>query len=411
MLYKLEDRGGPDGEGALVDRVNPEKVSLMKWSLSILLGIGLFSWPSSYGEPPKPAHFPSLVSSLRITRPLEFCDERVPIEVQEVRERLEKELLLSLWDRPQVILWLKRSRRYLPHIEKMLKESGMPDDLKYLAIAESALRPHAGSRKGAIGFWQFTKFTGQKYGLVINERIDERRSIFASTQAAIRCFRHLRKTFGSWTLAAAAYNMGEEGLMMEILEQGTSSYYHLYLPLETQRFIFRILSVKLILSDPERYGFQLSEEDYYPPMKFDRIQVDCIQDTPIRVIARAAKTHFKGIKDLNPEIRGHYLSEGSHTLLIPKGASKDFQARYQFLVNRWLTDRKERIYVVKKGDSLSSIADRFDVPLLAIIFWNRLDPNAHIHPGDELIIYQEEPRPDETDKDEDGSEAGSSWDD
>lgn len=383
----------------------------MKWHLFVLLSIGLFSWSSSYGEPPKPAHFPSLVSSLRITRPLEFCDERVPIEIQEVRERLEKELLLSLWDRPQVILWLKRSHRHLPHIEKMLKESGMPDDLKYLAIAESALRPHAGSRKGAIGFWQFTKFTGQKYGLVINERIDERRNIFASTQAAIRCFKHLRKTFGSWTLAAAAYNMGEEGLMMEILEQGTSSYYHLYLPLETQRFVFRILSVKLILSDPERYGFQLSEEDFYPPMKFDRIQVDCIQDTPIRVIARTAKAHFKVIKDLNPEIRGHYLSEGSHTLLIPKGASKGFQARYQFLVNRWLADRKERIYVVKRGDSLSSIADRFDVPLLAIIFWNRLDPNATIHPGDEFIIYRGKPRPDEIDKDEDGSEAGSSWDD
>ncbi|MFB0505744.1 MAG: lytic transglycosylase domain-containing protein, partial [Thermodesulfobacteriota bacterium] len=202
----------------------------MKWHLFVLLGvlpgIGLFSWSSSYGEPLKDAHFPSLVSSLKITGPLEFCDERVPIEIQEIRERLEKELLLSLWDRPQVILWLKRSRRYLLPIEQMLRESGMPDDLKYLAIAESALRPHAGSKKGAIGFWQFTEFTGRKHGLLINERIDERRNIFASTQAAIRCFKHLRNTFGSWTLAAAAYNMGEEGLMAEILEQGNNNYYH-----------------------------------------------------------------------------------------------------------------------------------------------------------------------------------------
>jgi hypothetical protein len=332
----------------------------------------------------------------------------VPIETQEIRERLEKELLLSLWDRPQVILWLKRSRRYLPHIEGMLKESRMPDDLKYLAVAEGALRPHAASKRGAVGFWQFTKYTGRKCGLVINERIDERRSIFASTRAAIRYFRHLREAFGSWALAAAAYNMGEEGLMTEILEQGTNDYYQLYLPLETQRYVFRILSVKLIFSNPERYGFELSDEDYYPPLEFDRVRVDCFQDTPIRIIAKAAKTHFKVIKDLNPEIRGHYLAEGSREILIPKGAAKEFHSRYQNLLRQWLADQKERIYVVKKGDSLSSIAHRFDVPLLAIIFWNRLDPNIPIHPGDELIIYRRGPKGVEIDEGEDETEAGSS---
>ena len=386
-------------------------VSLMKWNLFVLLGIAFFSWSNIYGEPLKPAHFPSLVSSLKIATPLEFCDERVPTEIQEIRERLEKELLLSLWDRPQVILWLKRSRRYLPIIEKMLKKSGMPDDLKYVAIAESALRPHAGSKKGAIGFWQFTEYTGRKYGLIINEHIDERRNIFASTQVVIRYFRYLYETFGSWTLAAATYNMGEEGLMTEVLEQGTNNYYQLYLPLETQRFVFRILAVKLIFLDPERYGFYLSEEDYYPPIKFDRIQVDCFQDTPIRIIAQAAKTYFKVIKDLNPEIRGHYLPEGTHVILIPEGSSKDFQARYQHLLTHWIADQKERIYVVKNGDSLSSIADRFDVPLVAIILWNRLDPKVPIHPGDELIIHRKEPRPAEIDEDQDDTKTGSSKND
>ncbi|MBW2039842.1 MAG: transglycosylase SLT domain-containing protein [Deltaproteobacteria bacterium] len=383
----------------------------MKWNPFILLCIGLFSWSNVHGQPLKSAHFPSLVSSLKIATPLEFCGERVPTEIQEIRERVEKELLLSLWDRPQVILWLKRSRRYLPHIEKMLKKSGMPDDLKYVAIAESALRPHVGSKKGAIGFWQFMKYTGQNYGLVINAHIDERRNIFASTEAAIRCFKDLHETFGSWTLAAAAYNMGEDGLVAEILEQGTNNYYHLYLPLETKRYVFRILSIKLIFSDPERYGFQLSEEDYYPPIKFDRIQVDCFQDTPIRIIAQAAKTYFKVIKDLNPEFRGHYLLEGSHAILIPKGASKGFQARYRHLLKHWLMDQKERIYVVKKGDSLSSIADQFDVPLAAIIIWNRLNPNTPIHPGDQLIIHQKELKPVEIDKDEDDSKANSSRND
>ncbi|MCK5554436.1 MAG: LysM peptidoglycan-binding domain-containing protein, partial [Deltaproteobacteria bacterium] len=201
--------------------------------------------------------------------------------------------------------------------------------------------------------------------------------------------------------------MGEEGLMTEILEQGTNDYYQLYLPLETQRYVFRILSVKLIFSHPKRYGFELSDEDYYPPLAFDRIRVDCFQDTPIRMIAKAAKTHFKAIKDLNPEIRGHYLSEGSREILIPKGTSGGFHVRYQDLLRQWLVDQKERIYVVKKGDSLSSIAHRFDVPLLAIIFWNRLDPNKPIHPGDELIIYKKGLRPVQTDEDEDETEASS----
>jgi hypothetical protein len=374
--------------------------------MRVLLSIAgwLFFLAPSYGQSLNPAGFPSLVSSLRVQGPLDFCGESVPLEIQEIRERLEKEFLLSLWDRPQVILWLKRSHRYFPHIEKMLKDSGMPQDLKFVAIAESALRPHAGSKKGAIGFWQFMKDTGRRNGLMINEYIDERRNLFASTEAAIRYFRNLHESLGSWTLAAAAYNLGEEGLKAEILEQETDNYYHLYLPLETQRFVFRILSVKLILSDPESYGFRLSEEDYYPPLEFDRVRIDSSQETPIRIVAAAAKTHFKAIKDLNPEIRGHYLAKGSQVLLIPRGSSKGFQDRYRQLVKEWLASRKERTYLVKKGDNLSSIADQFNVPLAALIIWNRLDLNAPIHPGDRLIIHSGEQKPTIADTSEDKGE-------
>jgi hypothetical protein len=362
----------------------------LKILVSVILIIGLFHDPNICAEPLEPASLPSLVSSLEIPASLEFCGEQVPVEIHEVRERLEKEILLTLWDRPQVILWLKRSRRYLPTLEKMLKQGGLPDDVKFVAIAESALRPHAGSQRGAVGFWQFLESTGRKYGLEINDRIDERRSVTASTQAAIRYFSELHETFGSWTLAAAAYNMGEDGLMAEILEQGTHGYYRLYLPLETQRYVFRILSVKLIFSDPEKYGFRLSDEDYYPPLEYDQIQLDCFQDTPIRLVAKAAKTPFKVIKDLNPEIRGYYLAEGSHVILIPKGVSKDFRTQYQHLLELWLTDKEERVYEVKQGDTLSSIADRFGVPLRAIIIWNRLDPKTAIHAGDKLVIYRRE---------------------
>jgi membrane-bound lytic murein transglycosylase D len=172
----------------------------------------------------EPAVFPSLMDHLRIRGPLDFCGEAVELEIQDVRERLEKELLLTLWDRPQVVLWIKRSGRYLPVIEKMLQDNNMPQDLKYIAVIESALRPHAGSRKGAIGFWQFMESPGRKYGLTINAEKDERRNIFKSTEAAITYFKELYELLGSWTLAAAAYNMGEQGLQSEILSQNTADY-------------------------------------------------------------------------------------------------------------------------------------------------------------------------------------------
>ena len=341
----------------------------------------------AFGASIQPVELVSLVSSIKDIDNLLFCGERVPLENLEVRERFEKELLLSIWDRPQVILLLKRSRRYLPSIEKMLRENGMPGDLKYLAIAESALRPHAGSRKGAVGFWQFLEDTGQKYGLIINDNIDERRNLFASTKAAIKYFKALYQSMGAWTLAVAAYNMGEEGLQAEMMVQHTRDYYRLYLPLETQRFIFRILSVKLIFLDPAKFGFNLNDDDYYPPLEFDRISIDCFQEIPVSLIARASRTDFKMIKDLNPEIRGHYLTEGSHTVLIPKGARREFHTRYKKLVKDYQADKTDRIYIIKEGDNLSSIAQKFDVPLAVLIIWNRIDLNEPIHPGDRLIIY------------------------
>ena len=334
-----------------------------------------------------PSAWPSLMAGIKITGPIEFCGEPVLLDNQEVRERLEKELLLTIWDRPQVVLWIKRSPRYLPIIEKMLKENGMPDDLKYVAIAESALRPHVGSPKNAIGFWQFLESTGQKYGLRINAEIDDRRNIFASTLAAIQYFKDLHEMLGSWTLAAAAFNMGELGLQTEIVSQKTSDYYQLYLPLETQRYIFRIISAKIILSDPKRFGFHFTDQDLYPPLSFDRIQVETFQDTPIHIVAQAAHTYFKVIKDLNPEIRGHFLAAGMHSLLIPGGAADGFQDRFKPLLQQWVAENRERVYVVKEGDNLTTIAERFNVPLPALLIWNRLDGKKPIHPGDRVVIY------------------------
>ena len=334
-----------------------------------------------------PEQFPSLMSSTRISGPLDFCGETVELDNSDVRERLEKEILITLWDRPQIVLWIKRSSRYLPIIEKMLKQSDMPNDLKYISIVESALRPHAGSKKGAIGFWQFIEATGRKYGLTINSEKDERRNVFRSTEAAIAYFKELHDILGSWTLSAAAYNMGEQGLQSEILAQKTANFYDLYLPLETQRYVLRIISAKMILTQPEKYGFRFTEQDLYPPLEFDRITLECFQETPLTVVAEAANTRFKVIKDLNPEIRGHFLGTGSHSILIPPGTAAGFQARFRQYVDQWLAQNQERVYVVKDGDNLSAIAERFNVPLPVLIIWNRLENKKHIHPGDRLVIY------------------------
>ncbi|MEN8246604.1 MAG: transglycosylase SLT domain-containing protein [Thermodesulfobacteriota bacterium] len=318
---------------------------------------------------------------------LDFCGEPVPLHEPDIRERLEKELLLSVWDRPQVILWLKRYPRYMPHIEAVLKKNGLPDDFKYMAVIESALRPHAGSRKGAIGFWQFMSDTARRYGLRVDRRMDERRNLFASTRAAAEYIKDLYDLNNSWTLSAAAYNMGEEGIEAEMLVQGVSDFYHLYLPLETQRFVFRILSAKLILTQPEHYGFFLEDGDAYPPLRFHRVDIECFDDVPVRIIADAAGTRFKVIKDMNPEIRGHFLVSGSHAIRIPLDAKEGFEARLAQGIEAYAKNQNERVYVVKEGDNLSIIAQKFQVPLQALLIWNRIDLKAPIHPGDLLIIH------------------------
>ncbi len=318
---------------------------------------------------------------------MELCGEPVPLKLDQVRERFDKEMLLSLWDRPQVVLWLKRAPRFFPYIEQQLKDRNLPDDLKYLAVAESALRPHAGSPKGAMGFWQLMPQTARNYELRVDSHVDERRNLYLSTPSALTYLQVLHEKFDSWTMALAAYNMGEEGLAAEVLAQDTKNYYHLYLPLETQRFIFRILSIKLILTRPEDYGFQIDASQQYKPQVFDTAEIDLFREIPIQLIAKASDSHFKTIKDLNPHLRGHYVQSGHMRINLPAGSARGFKKRLEKLVAEYGRTLQQRIYVVQSGDSLSTIADKFDVPLTAILIWNRIDMKRPIHPGDRLILY------------------------
>jgi LysM repeat protein len=285
-----------------------------------------------------------------------------------------------------VILWLKRSTRFFPYIEKTLAESGLPDDIKYLAVAESGLRLHAGSRKGAMGVWQLMPQTARKHGLTVNGAIDERRNVFLSTPAAVAYLKALYDQFGAWSLALAAYNMGEEGLEAQILEQDNTDYYRLYLPLETQRFIFRILAIKRILEAPEKYGFSLAASDFYAPLTFSPVQINAFADIPLRLVAKAALSDFKTIKELNPELRGYYLSAGTRTVNIPVDGRAGFKDRLATMVKAEKTHRSQRVYMVREGDSLSGIAKKFEVPLAALLIWNRMGINEVIHPGQHLVI-------------------------
>ena len=328
-----------------------------------------------------------LLLALKLEQPVMLCDEPVPVDDPQVVERFEKEMLVSLGNRPQVILWLKRTTRYFPYIEQVLRENGLPEDIKYLAIAESALRMHAGSGKGAMGVWQLMPQTARKYGLVVNDNFDERRNLFLSTPAVVTYLKDLHDRFGSWSLSLAAYNMGEEGLEAEILEQGITDFYRLYLPLETQRFVLRILAIKRIVEAPQKHGFTLHPGDFYAPETFSPVQVNAFTDLPLRLIAKAAGTDFKTIKDFNPELRGHYMAAGTRTVNISGDGEAGFQNRLAALIEADAKIRKQRVYVVKEGDNLSGVAQKFNVPLAALLIWNRIGINKVIHPGQRLVIF------------------------
>jgi hypothetical protein len=353
----------------------------------------------TYPVPPaaiRQDEFPPPVEKIKISPPLDFCGEPVPLDHPEVAERLEAELLLMAWNRPQVILWLKRAGRYFPEIEAILKQEGLPEDLKYLAVIESGLRPHAGSSAGAIGFWQFIRPTALRYGLTVDSRKDQRRNLEASTMAAARYLKDLHAQFGSWHLASAAYNMGEQGLAAEMLTQEVQDYYRLYLYLETQRYVPRAVVAKLILSDPARFGFHLGADDLYAPQAAEMIRISLARETPLHLLARAAGTDFKTIKDLNPELRGHFLAAGNHEVRIPPGQAEGYAGRLDQFTAAFMARHEQRVYVVRPGDNLSTIAERFGVPLQALRIWNGIDLRKAIHPGDRLVV-----RPPESDLAED----------
>jgi hypothetical protein len=270
------------------------------------------------------------ITTYKLPYEVSLCGESFPLEDRNVWENLDREFLLALSNEVQVLLWMKRARRYFPWIEKRLREMGLPDDLKYVAITESGLRPEAVSPSGAAGIWQFIPSTGEKYGMRKNRSLDERFDFYKATDAALSYLRNLYEEFGSWTLSMAAYNGGENKVRREIELQNTRNYFYLDLSLETERYVYKIAVAKIILSDPRRYGYRLEEKEFYHPLQVERVQIELVQPLPIIEVAKATGFYYKEIKELNPHFFEEAIPPGIHFLNLPPGASEKFLAFLSF---------------------------------------------------------------------------------
>ncbi|RAJ16903.1 lytic transglycosylase domain-containing protein [Olleya aquimaris] len=240
---------------------------------------------------------------------LEFAGEAVPLSNPDIYERMDKELLVNTYWQSNGLLMFKRAKKYFPIIEPILAKHGVPDDFKYLAVIESGLTD-ARSPAGASGFWQIMKATGREYGLEVNDNVDERYHLEKATEVACEYLKKAKESLGSWTSAAAAYNAGNYGISKRLEAQKVSSYYDLLLGEETGRYVFRIIALKEILSNPDKYGFNFRDKDLYKSIPTYQVAVD----TAVTDFANFAKQfgiNYKILKLHNPWLREPHLNNNS----------------------------------------------------------------------------------------------------
>jgi len=260
------------------------------------------------------------VYALEMPENLNFAGEPVPVHSPDIYERMDKELLVNTYWQSNGLLMFKRAQKYFPIIEPILKKNGVPDDFKYLAVIESGLVQTAKSPAGASGVWQIMKATGRENGLEVNGNVDERYNLEKATEVACDYLKKAKKKLGSWTSAAAAYNAGNAGISRRLKAQGVNSYYDLLLGEETGRYVFRIVALKEILSNPSRYGFNFNVNDLYKPVPTYKIEVDsAVAD--FSQFAKRFGVNYKILKLHNPWLREPHLnnkSRKSYIIEIPK---------------------------------------------------------------------------------------------
>ncbi|SFJ21568.1 lytic transglycosylase domain-containing protein [Myroides guanonis] len=249
---------------------------------------------------------------------INFAGEKTPLHIVDVRERLDREMIININLHASTIISLKRAHRYFPIIEPILKKNGIPDDFKYLAVIESTLS-NATSSAGARGFWQFMDGTAKDFNMEVNEYVDERYNLEIATQKACEYFLKAKQRFGSWTLAAASYNRGMAGVTKQLELQMVDNYYDLFIAEETSRYVFRILALKEIMSNTEKYGFVLPENTLYQPIKTKTIAVNYNIDN-LYQFSKDQGINYKILKLHNPWLRGTELkvTEGkTYNIEIP----------------------------------------------------------------------------------------------
>lgn len=259
---------------------------------------------------------PTTTSTLYTLKDIDFCGERVPIELTDVKERLDRELIVNINLHSATSLIIKRANRYFSDIEPILKRNGIPDDFKYLCVIESALT-NATSTAGAKGFWQFMPETAKEYNLEVSSTVDQRYDVVKATEAACAYFKKAYNKFGNWTLVAASYNRGMAGIERQQVSQGVSDYYDLYLTEETSRYVFRILALKEIMLNQDKYGYIFTKEELYKPLKTRTISINSTIDN-LQMWALSEGINFKILKLHNP-----WLIDTS--LLVAPGKTYDIQ--------------------------------------------------------------------------------------
>ena len=252
------------------------------------------------------------IKALKIPNSLSFAGEKVPTELDDIKERMDRELLVNTYWQSNGLLLIKRAHKYFPLIEPLLKKYGIPDDFKYLAVAESGLENNS-SPAGAAGFWHFLKSSAKEYGLEVNQNVDERYNLEKATKVAAEYLKKSKKRFGTWTLAAAAYNAGNARIARNLKKQQVTNYYDLLLNSETSRYVFRIVALKEVLSNPRKYGFEFEEDDLYNLPDIKTVKVDTVI-TNIASFAKKFKTNYKELKLYNAWLRENKLNNKSRKL-------------------------------------------------------------------------------------------------
>ncbi len=261
------------------------------------------------GKAPEKTSEEKTVTDFYFPASIDFAGEVTPLDVADVKERFDRELLVNANLHATTQIIIKRANRAFTVIEPILKKNGVPDDFKYLAVAESGLM-NAVSPAGARGVWQFMPETGKQYGLEINDLVDERYHLEKSTEAACQYLLNAKEKLGSWTLAAASYNAGLAGVNRQLTFQGVNDYYDLLLNDETSRYVFRILALKQVMQNPAKYNFHLLEEDMYPVLPVKNVAItSSVPD--LAVFAKEQGINYKILKIHNPWMRDRKLNVAS----------------------------------------------------------------------------------------------------